>query len=80
MAGWATFNAAVAWSCGDPKTRGVLLAAHPQSPANALKGPPRTFQDASPVKILQSTFLDWALCFSQLMGLSLIPAYCFAIP
>ena len=36
-----------------------------------------------PVMILQSTFLDWTLCFSQLrarMTWIFIPAYCFAIP
>ena len=33
-----------------------------------------------PVVILQRTFVDWTLCFSQLPPWIFIPAYCFAIP
>ena len=36
--------------------------------------------DDWPVKILQSTFVDWTLCFAQPMASIFIPAYCFAVP
>ena len=46
----------------------------------ALNALPGAFFNGTPVKILQSTFLDWTPCFSQLCAWIFITAYCFAIP